>query len=150
MLPPLCLGYHTRRNDELLMPMRNGAVNRVVPGTRTEHFPHGINLKTFYDHFLATMSAAERQALEAVFTWWRHAASRTASTAALHSGLQVITQQALSPTTHLTCDAWAHEEVARILELLQQTSPPLSNSLFETTFAQLCTDMASQHATREA
>ena len=83
-----------------------------------KHFPHRINLKTFYDCFLATMSAAECQALEAVFTWWRHAALSTASTAAPCSGLQVITQQALSPTTHSTCNAWAHEEVARILEPL--------------------------------
>ena len=83
-----------------------------------KHFPHGIDLKTLYDRFLATVSAAEHQALEAVFTWWRHAASRTASTAALCSGLHVITQQALSPTTHLTRNAWAHKEVARILEPL--------------------------------
>ena len=24
-----------------------------------EHFPHGVNLKTFYDHFLATMAAGD-------------------------------------------------------------------------------------------
>ena len=46
------------------------------------HFPHGIDLKTFYNQFLATVLAGECQALETVFTWWRHAASRTASTAA--------------------------------------------------------------------
>ena len=96
------------------------------------------------------LPAAERQALEGVFTWWRHAALRTASTAAPCSGLQVITQQALSPTTCLTRDAWAHKEVARILEPLWQTSPPLSSLLFKTAFTQLHTDMASQHTTREA
>ena len=37
-----------------------------------------------------------------------------------------------------------------MLEPLQQASPPLSNSLFKTAFVQLCTDMASQYATREA
>ena len=81
----------------------------------TEHFPHGIDLKVFYNHFLATVAARQCQTLEGVFTWWRHAASRTASTAAPCLGLQVITQQALSPMTHLTHDAWAHMEVDRIL-----------------------------------
>ena len=62
------------------------------------HFPHGIDLKAFYDQFLAPVPAGECQTLETVFTWWRHAASRMASTAAPRSGLQVITQQAMSPT----------------------------------------------------
>ena len=104
---------------------------------------------TFYDCFLATVSAGERQTLDGVFTWWRHAASRTASTAAPCSGLQVITQQALSPMMCSTCNAWAHMEEDKILEPLQQASPPLSNSSFKTTFTQLCTDMASQHTARE-
>ena len=52
--------------------------------------------------------------------------------------------------THSTHNAWAHVEVAKILEPLRQASPPLSNSLFETAFTQLCSDMASQHTTREA
>ena len=63
------------------------------------HFPHGIDLTTFYDQFLATVPVGERQALETVFSWWRHTASRTAGTVAPWSGLQVITQQAMSPTT---------------------------------------------------
>ena len=37
-----------------------------------------------------------------------------------------------------------------MLELLRQASPPLSNSSFKMSFTQLSTDMASQHATREA
>ena len=114
------------------------------------HFPHGIDLKTFYDQFLATIPVGEHQALEAVFTWWRHAMSRTASTAAPHSGLQVITQQAMLPMTQSTHDAWAHEEVAKMLQPLHQSSPPLSNSSFENAFAQLRTDMVNQHAAREA
>ena len=40
-------------------------------------FPDGIEIKTFYDRFLANMSSADRQALQEVFTWWRHAASRS-------------------------------------------------------------------------
>ena len=115
-----------------------------------KHFPHGINLKTFYDCFLATVAAGEHQTLNGVFTWWRHAALRTASTAAPCSGLQVVTQQALSPMTCSTRDTWAHVEVDRILEPLRQASPPLSNSSFENAFAQLHTDIASLHATRKA
>ena len=45
-----------------------------------EHFFHGIDLKSFYDHFLSTVGAGECQILNGVFTWWRHAASRTANT----------------------------------------------------------------------
>ena len=82
------------------------------------HFPHGINLKTFYDQFLATVPAGEHQALDRVFTWWRHAVSRMASTAAPRSGLQVITQQPMSPMMQSIHDAWAHEEVAKMLEPL--------------------------------
>ena len=33
------------------------------------HFPHGINLKTFYDWFLTAIPAGECQALDGVFTW---------------------------------------------------------------------------------
>ena len=62
------------------------------------HFPNGINLKTFYDQFLTTVPAGEHQALDRVFTWWIHAVLRMASTAVPHSGLQVITQQAILPT----------------------------------------------------
>jgi hypothetical protein len=38
--------------------------------------PEGIDLKLFYDSFLATVPAAERPIYVDVFTWWRHAASR--------------------------------------------------------------------------
>ena len=37
-----------------------------------------------------------------------------------------------------------------MLQPLRQASPPLSNSSFENAFAQLCADMANQHAAREA
>ena len=37
-----------------------------------------------------------------------------------------------------------------MLEPLQQASPPLSNTSFENTFAQLCMDLAGQQATRDA
>ena len=114
------------------------------------HFPHGIELKAFYDRFLSTIPVAERQALETVFTWWRHAASRAASTSAPRSGLQVIMQQAVSPTTRSTRDAWAHEQATKMLQPLHQASPPLSNSSFKNAFALLRTNMANQHAAREA
>ena len=61
-----------------------------------------------------------------------HAASRTSNTAGMCPGLQVDTQQALSPMAHLMHDAWTHGKVDRILEPLQQASSPLSNSSFET------------------
>ena len=38
----------------------------------SEHFPDGIEVKTFYNKFLANVTAADRQALQEVFTWWRH------------------------------------------------------------------------------
>ena len=40
-----------------------------------QHFLDGIEIKDFYyNKFLATMMAAEQQALSEIFTWWRHAA----------------------------------------------------------------------------
>ena len=41
-----------------------------------EHFPDGISIKTFYNRFLANVTAADCQALQEVFTWWRHTTSR--------------------------------------------------------------------------
>ena len=35
-----------------------------------EHFPHGINLKSFYNCILSTVGAGEHQTLDGVFTWW--------------------------------------------------------------------------------
>ena len=115
-----------------------------------QHFLHGINLKTFYDHFLVTVGAAECQVLDSMSTWWRHVASRTTNTTGICSGLQVDTQQALSLMVCSTHDAWAYMEVDKILEPLQQMSPPLSNALFEAAFTQLQMDMENQHSAREA
>ena len=85
-----------------------------------EHFPHGINLKSFYNCFLSTVGVGEHQTLDGVFTWWRHAALRTANTAGMCSGLQVVTQQAVSPMVRSMHDAWAHGEAYKILEPLWQ------------------------------
>ena len=57
-----------------------------------QHFPDRIKIKTFCDRFLANVSAADRQALQEVFTCWRHAASRSGGgTSRACSGLQVPT-----------------------------------------------------------
>ena len=47
-------------------------------------------------------------------------------------------------------DAWAHEEVSKMLQPLHQPSSPLSSSSFKDAFTQLCANMANQHAAREA
>ena len=60
------------------------------------------------------------------------------------------TQQAMSPTMQSTHDAWAHEEVTKMLQPLHRPSPPLSNSSFKNAFTQLHANMVNQHATREA
>lgn len=62
--------------------------------------PDGIDVKEFHDWFLAPVTPADRPALNEVFTWWRHAMSRSAGTTAkAQSGLQVATSQALMPAT---------------------------------------------------
>ena len=45
-------------------------------GQLAEHFLDGIEIKDFYDRFLATVNMTEQQALQDVFTWWRHTTSR--------------------------------------------------------------------------
>ena len=49
-----------------------------------------------------------------------------------------------------TQDAWAHEEVTKMIQPLCQLSPPLSNSSFENAINQLHVNMANQHTAREA
>ena len=57
-----------------------------------EHFPDGIGIKAFYNRFLVNVTAADHQALQEVFTWWRHVASRSGGgTSRACSGLQVLT-----------------------------------------------------------
>ena len=81
--------------------------------------------------------AAEQQMLAEVLTQ-RHSASRSAGgTSRACSSLQVATQQALTPGTHVKHEAWAQTEVERILEPLHMVPPPLSNATFEVAFMQL-------------
>ena len=116
-----------------------------------QHFPDGIKIKT-YDRFLANVSAADHQALQEVFTWWRHAASRSGGgTSRACSGLQVPTQQALTPGTHVRHEAWARTEVEVMLQLLRAVvAPPLSNATFEAAFKCLQDALSAQHNVREA
>ena len=116
-----------------------------------EHFPDGIGIRAFYDRFLANVTGSDRQALEEVFTWWRHAASRSGGgTSRGRSGLQVPTQQALTPGTRVRREAWARTEVEVMLEPLRAVAPPLSNATFEAAFRRLQDDLHAQHNAREA
>ena len=116
-----------------------------------EHFPVGVSIKTFYIRFLANVTTADCQALQEVFTWWRHATSRSGGgTSRAHSGLQVPNQQALTPGTHVRCEAWAHTKVEVMLQPLHAVTPPLSNATFEAAFKCLQDDLNTQHNVREA
>ena len=116
-----------------------------------KHFPDGISIKTFYDRFLANVTTADHQALQEVFTWWRYTTSRSrGGMSRACSRLQVPTQQALTPGTHVRCEAWAHTEVEVMLQLLHAVAPPLSNATFEAAFKHLQNDLTTQHNVREA
>ena len=67
-----------------------------------------------------------------------------------HSGLQVPTQQALTPETHVRCEAWARTEVEVMLQLLHAVAPLLSNATFKATLRCLQDDLIAQHNAREA
>ena len=113
--------------------------------------PGGIDLKVFYDSFLATVPAAEQPIYVDVFTWWRHAASRAAGAGTRErSGLQVSTAQVLTTALRATREGWARTEVERILTGLRTLPPPLSDTTFMAAFYHLRTDLAAQHAAREA
>jgi hypothetical protein len=113
--------------------------------------PDGISLKDFYDQFLMTVPTAERPNYIDTFTWWRHAASRAAGAGARErSGLQVPTAQALPTTLRATREGWARTEVERILTGLRALPPPLTDTTFVAAFHHLRTDLAVQHAAREA
>jgi hypothetical protein len=113
--------------------------------------PNGISLKRFYDSFLATVPAAERPIYVDAFTWWRHAASRAAGAGTRErSGLQVSTAQVLPTALRATREGWARTEVERILTGLRARPPPLTDTTFMAAFYHLRTDLAAQHAAREA
>lgn len=113
-------------------------------------YPDGIGLKKFHDRFLAPIALADRPALNDAFTWWRHAASRSAGAPArVRSGLQVATSQALTPAIRARREAWAQAEVEQTLAPLRAQPPPLSNATFEAAITQLRTDITMQHNARE-
>jgi hypothetical protein len=114
-------------------------------------YPFGVALKTFFDVLLAPLSPAEAQPYTDVYTWWRHAATRAASAGTrARSGLQVSTTQLLSPELRGTRDGWAQEQAERILAPLRAVAHPLSSIAFQASMDQLRSDLAAQHAIREA
>lgn len=111
----------------------------------------GIGLKAFYDQFLATVPAAEQPNYIDAFTWWWHAALRVAGARACkRSVLQVITAQVLPMALRASREGWAHMEAERIMTGLRTLPPPLTDTTFIAAFHYLCTDLAAQHAAREA
>ena len=113
--------------------------------------PFEISLKAFYDAFLAPLGPVEAQPYANVFTWWRHAATRTALAGArARSGLQVSTTQLLPPELHGACDGWVQEQAEKIFAPLHAMMLLLSSATFQTRMEQLCSDLAAQHATQEA
>ena len=97
------------------------------------------------------MPVANRLNYVDTFTWWRHAASRAAGAGARElSGLQVPTAQVLPTAQRASREGWARTEVERILAGLRTLPPPLTDNTFMAAFQNLRTDMAAQHAAREA
>ena len=86
----------------------------------SEHFLVGIEIKTFYDRFLANVTAAVCQTLQEVFTWWRHSTVSRSGGGTLRacSRLQVPTQQALTLGTCIRHEVWAQMEVEVMLQPL--------------------------------
>ena len=66
------------------------------------------------------------------------------------SRLQVLTQQALTPGTHVRCEAWACTKVEVMLQPLHAVTPPLSNATFEAAFKCQQDDLNAQHNVKEA
>ena len=110
----------------------------------------GMSIKFFYDLFLAPLGPAEAQLYTDVFAWWKHAATRSAPGGRARSGLQLATTQLLSPELRGTRDGWAQEQVSRIFEPLHRAVLPLSSVAFQAGMDQLRSDLAAQHAIREA
>ena len=116
-----------------------------------QNHPFGIGLKAFYDSFLTPLSPAEVQPYADVFIWWRHAATHAASAGArARSGLQTSTTQLLPPELRGAHDRWAQEQAKKIFGPLHATSLPLSSAAFQTGMEQLRSNLAAQHAMREA
>ena len=114
-------------------------------------YPFGISLKAFYDVFLTPLGPAKAQSYSDVFAWWRHATMHAASAGAhAHSGLQVSTTQLLPPELHGGDNGWAQEQAKKIFAPLHAMTLLLSSVAFQTGMDQLRSDLAAQHATREA
>ena len=110
----------------------------------------GMSIKSFYDLFQAPLGPAEAQLYAEVFAWWRHAATRSAPGGRARLGLQLATTQLLSPELRGTRDGWAQEQVGGIFEPLHHAVLPLSSVAFQAGMDQLQSDLAAQHAVREA
>ena len=65
-------------------------------------------------------------------------------------GLQVSTTQLLLPELHGAHDGWAYEQAETIFAPLHAVTLLLSSVAFQTGMDQLCSDLATQHATWEA
>ena len=114
-------------------------------------YPFGVGLKTFFDVFLAPLGPAEARPYTDVYTWWQHAATWAALAGTrARSGLQVSTTQLLLPELHGTHDGWVQEQAEHILVPLQAVAHLLSSVAFQVGMDQLRSDLAAQHATREA
>ena len=117
----------------------------------TQDHPFGMSLKAFYDTFLAPLGPVEAQPYANIFAWWRHAATCMASAGArAHSGLQVSTTQLLPPELHGACDGWVQEQAEKLFAPFHAMMLLLSSTTFQTGMEQLRSDLAAQHATREA
>ena len=97
------------------------------------------------------MTVADQQVLQEVFTWWRHAMSRSrGGTLRAWSGLQLATQQALTLGTHIKCEAWAQMKVEMMLQPLHVVPPLLANAIFKAALRHLQDNLIAQHNAREA
>ena len=111
-------------------------------------YPFSIGLKAFYDSFLAPLSPAEAQPYADVFTWWRHAATCTASAGARAcSGLQASMTQLFPPELLGARDGWALEQAKKLFGPLHAMTLPLSSAAFQTGMEQLRSNLAAHHTT---
>ena len=101
--------------------------------------------------FLAPLTPAKAQPYVDIFTWWRHAATCTASAGAqTRLGLQASTTQLLPPELWGACDGWVQEQTEKLFGPLHATTLPLSSAAFQTGMEQLRSDLAAQQTIREA